>query len=548
MISKKVITGMLLYLSVFWLVFPFISFSSNLYHNVNNYNNADSNNKEIEKKLKNSKSWNLTGTLIYIDDKDLSCNWSKTASENEWCTGLGTWKDPYLIENVTIDMQNNTSCCLTIANSTVPFIIQNCQFTNSRLNNSYINPYWLIEGGGIVLFNVSNGLITRNTCSSNTYGICTLYGVNNSIQENYIVYNDIGILNSGDNIMISINIVKNNELGIIYSGNNNTVSTNTVINSLYGIIGTVYNSIISKNTVKNNSNGIMIYGEHNTISSNKVSKNLYGIQFYGENNIISLNIINESKYYGIYLVWAQNCLIIENSVSYNNRAGILLEQSSYINISKNECCNNKLYGICINGSMISPFPPGELYPSVGNNWILENQVNNNSYGIMLNYTLYDEIINNTINNNNYCGIALYASEYINIGNNNINGNYYGITLNVSRVNDIRENSISNCFYGIILTSSDFVTIKQNLINNSFYGIILTSSDIAIISSNLIYFYKICIKEQGDCFGNIIEDNECIKLKKNTQDWTLLIIITVSASLAIAIILFIFFLYRRKISR
>ncbi len=472
----------LLYISLFWLIFSSISIISDLNLDIN-YNNVYLLNKNVKLDLKSSKSWNLTGTSIYINDKDPTCNWSKTANENGWCTGLGTWKDPYTIENVIIDMKNNSANCLTIINSSVPYIIRNCHFYNSRSYEYLDNPYWYLEGGGIMLYNVSNGLITRNNCSSNTFGILA-YGLNNSINENSIVNND---------------------------------------------------------------NGIICYGYDNIISINTVTKNGFGILIGGMYNIVSLNKVNKSEYYGIWAYGSDLNSISENSVSFNNRTGIFLEECMRTSIYKNECTNNKMHGIYIDGSM-GPYFNGELYPSEGNNWVSGNQANNNLYGIKLNYTENEHIINNTINNNEFSGIDLYESNYNSILNNKINGNEFsGINLYESDYSSILNNKINGSYYGINLNQSRFIEIIQNSINNSFYGISLTSSDFNTISFNVIYYNKICFIEHGECYGNIYEDNDCIKLKDKKQDWTLLIIITVSASLTIAVIIFIFLLYRRRIS-
>ena len=40
---------------------------------------------------------------IYIDDLDPNFSWNKTMSENTWCSGSGTYLDPYIIEDVIID-------------------------------------------------------------------------------------------------------------------------------------------------------------------------------------------------------------------------------------------------------------------------------------------------------------------------------------------------------------------------------------------------------------------------------------------------------------
>ena len=41
--------------------------------------------------------------MIYINDDDPNFNWSKTAADNDWCSGSGTYSDPYIIENLYIN-------------------------------------------------------------------------------------------------------------------------------------------------------------------------------------------------------------------------------------------------------------------------------------------------------------------------------------------------------------------------------------------------------------------------------------------------------------
>ena len=87
-------------------------------------------------KVKTSGFWNLTGSNIFIDNTDPNFDWSKISSENAWCSGSGTGIDPYIIENVIIDGQNN-GYCIEIKNSDVPFIIRNCSLYNSGIINFF---------------------------------------------------------------------------------------------------------------------------------------------------------------------------------------------------------------------------------------------------------------------------------------------------------------------------------------------------------------------------------------------------------------------------
>ena len=94
---------------------------------------------EIEN-LKSSGFWNLTGSPIYIDDTNPNFNWSKTAADNDWCSGSGTFSDPYVIENVTIDGQT-TDNCIEIRNSFVYFVLRNITIFNGQIGISLINIY-----------------------------------------------------------------------------------------------------------------------------------------------------------------------------------------------------------------------------------------------------------------------------------------------------------------------------------------------------------------------------------------------------------------------
>lgn len=475
MISKRLISGILLQISIFCLIFSFVFIlvDSELKTHYDSDHHA---NGALKSDFRNIKFYNLTGTSIYVNDLDPEYNWSKTAQESEWCTGSGTLGDPYIIENVTIDMQNSQLNCLTINNSNRYFIIQNCQFFHSNSSNVYF------EGGGIMLWNVSNGLITRNKCLSNT----------------------IGIISVGENNLIKENSVANNELY-----------------------------------------GISCWGESNTISNNTVSNNTIGIGVSGFNNKISLNKVNESKMFGIYLMGGMDFTISKNSVSHsnrtgiyveicldsniientcnNNRIGIMVKIGSNNEISKNECTDNKIHGIYIDG-VNDRVPNRFVSGSEGFHSISENQVNNNSYGITLNYTDFNLIVNNIAINNELSGIELYESDYINILRNQIDGNYYGINIHESLNNKLR----------------------QNLINYNFYGISLTSSHGHQISNNSLNQNEVCMIENNNCIDNIYEDNDCNEVGNKGIGWIVLTVMTTTLLLGLTLIIAIF--WRHKKSR
>ncbi|NVM19484.1 MAG: hypothetical protein HWN80_17415, partial [Candidatus Lokiarchaeota archaeon] len=93
-----------------------------------NFNPIDFNNdaeiKNYTKSLKSSSFWELTSP-IEIDDTGVN-NWTWAEGEAWFGGGNGAQVNPYIIENVTIDVDNTFEYCIDIQNSSVYFIINNC--------------------------------------------------------------------------------------------------------------------------------------------------------------------------------------------------------------------------------------------------------------------------------------------------------------------------------------------------------------------------------------------------------------------------------------
>ncbi len=344
------------------------------------------------------------------------------------CSGEGTYSDPYVIEDLIIN-GGNTGSCIHIENSDVYFRIENCTLYNS--GEDFYN-----YDAGIRLFNVSNSCLIKNNCSKNFCGIFH-FGNNNSIFQNSIVNNQIGIFGSGE-------------------------------------------CIISKNNITNN---------------------LLGIDAIRELNI-SLNYVDYNEY-GIRIFWGNNNTISYNSITNNNGICIFLYYAYYNTISHNNCSNNKGNGIHLKDSNY--------------NSMIENIVNYNLCGIMLNITQQNYIINNSINKNKNGGLELYFSRLIQISNNQINENYYGIKMVESILNYVFQNTINYNYYGISLF-------------NSSYG--------NKITDNILHYNRKCYTETDDCKGdNIYENNDCIEIQDNSPNWIIIFtVITVIFFLGLVIII------------
>ncbi len=215
------------------------------------------------------KFWNLTGNPIYINDWRCKYSWRKTSEENEWCSGSGTLKDPYVIENVIIDGQNSGSC-ITIRNSRAYFIIRNCTLYNSG-GKSFFS--W---GAGIKLVNTKNGWLFNNTSNANNGdGILEICGYNNNFSKNTINYNFYHGIRSwwSDNNNFLENEIKFNEInGIYFSFSDfHKIDKNAINYNLYGIsfIVSNNNSVTSNYIVGNNVNIYQFMSRGNIFKDNK---------------------------------------------------------------------------------------------------------------------------------------------------------------------------------------------------------------------------------------------------------------------------------------
>ncbi len=271
--------------------------------------------------LRSAGDWILS-PLIIDDNGGSDYTWEEAKSEN-WCNGSGTWGDPYVIENVSID-GSGTGYCLYIRDSVKYFEIRNCTFSNSE-DDTF--------DAGLKLEDVNNGLVENNSFLNNgRYGILLMRSRNNSVLENKANSNDhTGIrLIQGHNNTILRNIACNNDNNgiFLYSVcHNNTISENIinfteVPSSLTAGIhlreGCHYNEISNNSVNGDIQKGIYLL-EHcnsNIISDNSITgTGNFGIRLKNvcEYNSIIGNWIFYSDNYGIYL-WNS-----DNNILYLNR-------------------------------------------------------------------------------------------------------------------------------------------------------------------------------------------------------------------------------------
>ena len=310
-------------------------------------------------------------------------NWNKTATENDWCTGNGTWDNPYIIENVTLNCEGIYGG-IRIIDSTGFFIIRNCTIYNT----AYI--YGDGAYGGIRLDNVENGVLSNNTLYDCDTGIRVYLSTNITIINNTIFNNYRGIQADWMKIQIINNRVENNSNFGIKCAHNSTIIRNKVL----------YNTW----------DGIVCQGDYSNVSDNEVAYHRGdGITIWGDYNIVLNNTISNSEEKGMHVGLTNN--VIKNNTLINNLYGLFIWQCDNAEITNNNIINNSFTGIRI----ASASNYNDIYDN-----IISNNIN---YGIFIpNLVQYpNKIYKNAFLNN---GIHAYQRYQGNNWDNGTIGNYW----------------------------------------------------------------------------------------------------------------------------
>ena len=491
--------------------------------------NVQNNDKTNEIKLSNDR---VIGSPIFIDDTDNSTYWSKTAAENEWCSGSGTWSDPYVIKDLIIASPYQISC-IEIKNSNVPFIIQNCELFPDPQN------YF---GNGIKLENVNNCKILENDIHSfegeNVAAIASWVSSNNNTILRNVIYDNVNSIyfTDGEKNNISENKVTNSLRFSIYlaGGKNNYIFNNNVTELSYSnILGGIHLDWTTENIVKGN-----------TITASFYS----GIWLRNSpRNNITENIVKNNGGFGIYLSDSDQNILLKNDIENNANTPLLLSDSNdnlilrnrivgydkciqEVNSYDNTITGNSLYWLDLAPILIDDTNPLKDWAYTANNYewcsgwgtsdspyIIENVTINglnagncieiiNSYrkfiirdstffnsgpsvrtaGVMLFNVSQGKILNNNIYNHRGHGIYQSTSDHNVVMENKIGSNEFGIGLLYCNVTLIVNNTANNNNYGgIIVEWSEDIQLEGNNASGNMYGIVLDNTDNSKLMGNTL---------------------------------------------------------------
>ena len=498
--------------------------------------------------------WYLNHTIEINGNSE----WNTTAFTYDWCSGSGTWNDPYIIENVTINGKNTIDWGIYIQNSDVYFKINNCTVQNCTT--------------GIRLGRTNNGTVSNNICKFNQFGIMGGECLNTTITGNFCYNNSIyGIyIGDFDNSTIRDNKCYNNNYENFYCSGSNEIEiiNNTVVGNVYldtegnMELYDVNNSVISGNFIMNHrgwdGGGIsLIFCHNNTLIANYIINNTVGIDIYYEGstsnliigNIFSNNEVHKSELYHTneavgnlmdgYLdptiisddnggdfswtqfssfAWAKGSgtftdpYIIENigihgGNEYFKTTALTVENSTSYFIIRNCEFSHFYSGTDCAGIKLKNVENGKL---INNKcwWI-------NGDGIRLEFSKNNTITKNLVHDNRN-GIYVVHDEFEQFNNNitkntaeyNDNGFYITNVKTNSYLYPIRDNVIQyNDKYGMVFDNCMFMNISHNNVNANNDGIHLYRCVSTVITQNTI--------NNNNGYGIILEEGSHNQINLNT---------------------------------
>jgi len=450
----------------------------------NNYNETAQ--KDLTDRTFNLKSAGFWSNFTFIHITNL--NWT-VANETDWCSGSGTWDNPYLIENMIINASDSPiGCGIFIENSVnVYFTIRNVTIFGTT--------------NGIKLENTNKGTLSNSVLSNNIEnGIFMLNCVNNTISRNQLINNGMYGINFTSNCLnnkILGNTIKENGAnhldGGIYLANfchDNQIRDNIIIdNDNHGI------------NIEVSCEGNLIY--NNTIKNIATNQQDYGIRLYNDcnQNNISLNLIEDTNNYGIYLVTSDENSILNNQIIDSGTGMYMLIAHQNILTSNtisggstaiimSACDWGEIIGNTINNTANYAI---RIIINCDDNEFRENIIkDNNGMGIQLDDP---SDINNRFYQNSFISNAIHAYDNgtSTFWNNTMIGNYWddyaGLDSNDDLIGDISHNipGSANSNDSLPIWDDGDDIFPEITINSPTNGSIFTQKPLFVISFHDVNF-------------------------------------------------------------
>ena len=474
----------------------------------------------------------LTNHTVIAIDSD--AEFASMATSEGW-DGNGTAAEPYIIERYAINA-TGYAAAIYIGNTTVSFIVRTCSVHGADTASSF--GIHFTRCYGILLNNVTNGVLDEIRCYDSSFGIF-MFCSDNNVVSNSTVYdnaNDDITTHDSDGNIISNNICRDTKYCICLDdqSDRNVVSNNTCQDNKYGVYAQVAtNNTIENNLLINNTNGIYMDdgSDDNVISGNNASDNDVGM-YVGNTvkRIVTDDNIFFNSSYGIYLQTGSNNLTISDNELVENYYGMMADSNSMDNLFSGNDLDGNYIGIILTTGCEDSTLSGNtfvhnyfgMYLMTGSdgNVISGNTFDDGILGIFLETTNDVTITANTFDNcsssveahsteraiisDNHCmdsnyGLYLYGSSNCTISGNTVEGmSEEGIMLIGSCDNTLRGNTVSGCAISIsIEDGSDRNQILDDGCSDNTYGIKVTDSDHSTISGCTLTHNDYCVYLDAD---------------------------------------------------
>lgn len=341
---------------------------------------------------------------------------------------------------------------------------------NSLVGNTIIN-----SGTGVNFWiswrnNVSGNVIVNASYGFYFFGAPTASSQYNVITGNNVIDSQIGLSLSEPNNTFSDNTITSSHVGVSLSGSQNLFQNNVINNTGISLMVSSFDNDIDESnlvngkpiiywngrrdvTVPSDAGYVLLYNCENVtaqnlqlsgvniasttnclIAGNTVSGGACGIQMHESyNNTVTGNSVMANRF-GLDVTNCEDNEIVGNDFSNNSYYGILLTNSNYNTLERNNVAYNgfgetKNYSIFIFEQYSGDIFGVKLLHSSNNRFIENNVVCNNAWGIRVLGYQHDNIIyhNNFIDNkvrDNRLQVSMMAPVNPSIWDNGTSGNYW----------------------------------------------------------------------------------------------------------------------------
>jgi parallel beta-helix repeat protein len=358
--------------------------------------------------------------------------------------GDGSEGTPYIIEGYDIDMASGFGRCIEIKNTRVHFVIQDCYLTGATQT----------QGIGVLLENVTNARILRNTIDNCWRGIHLATSWNISVEENTCSASDL-------------------VMALVLS-HNNTVVDSSFSDGVRGIhLDTSHQNDFDNNTCSNNGIGVYFGNSNlnNITNSNCSSNSEKGIELSSTTqNLIFNNTLADNVNEGMYIGASTQTTIAYNEFSSNTGAPVVLWQSF-----SNTIANNT----------IQSWYKGSLaFIESGNNVIVGNNMSHGGISLRLYFQVIGQARQALVANNTIGGRPIvFLQDQVGGTVPQDAGNV--LLVNCSQVT-VGNLTVTNASIGIQMNYCDDILIENCTVSSGTVGIYLdVETDNSVSRNNTV---------------------------------------------------------------